>query len=270
MSRASHGAIIAGLRHGNPVDPAVMERVKLIPVAATEFLFVAHLLPLVITVDRKGHDLMMIVSPSTLVRQIVAPGNVWMAPYQPVFLRALAFQLVAQPVNDPLQDLLPNARAALLTADAGEPVVGIDGQPTPFVRNLHQLLITAQTGREGLKQALEDLLIAGVATPLDNKAKALTAGLERPPRLYSVSPSRLAQLSPLVVGRLARNSFLAIEMAHAIAFSRRWLKPALLPDEPLPQSAVSAMADAISRPAQAMRVEPLAMGFDESDLFQFP
>lgn len=261
---------VAGLRFRSPVDPLVMERIRLVPVARTEFLLTAHLLPLVIAVSGKSHDLMMVAAPAALNRQIIDQGNRWLAPYQPVFVRALPFTLAPAVSGDPLHDLVPHPVSNLLSTDTGEPVIGADRQPTAAVKDIHGVLVRARADLPVLRQALEDLLIAGIATPLGPQAKFLADGRVPRPRLYTVSPKRLAGLSTLVFGRLARDSFIAVELAYAIAFSRRWLLPDLLVNETSGPSEDQSSPMHKPLSATTMRGDAFSLGFDESDLFRFP
>lgn len=261
---------IKGLRHRSPIDPAVLEKIRLLPVAPSEFLLTAHLLPLVIMVDGQDNQLAAIVAPTGLRRQVIGTGNAWLAPYQPVYLRTLAFELGAAPTGDALADLTVNTRSGLMSDTSGEPVFDGDGRLSPAVTGMHQLLMKARGEEPALKLCLEELLIAGVAAQLTEKSAPLTASLKRATRLYTVSPAALAALSPLVLARLARKAFLGVELAHAIAFSRRWMRPDLLPREDDFLNTRAALLPAAETPAPSLKAERLKLNFDESELFSLP
>ncbi|WP_062119285.1 SapC family protein [Aureimonas sp. AU40] len=232
----------------------------------TEYLLTAHHLPLVARIEGGEPVLGALVAEADLVRPAMEPDGAWRLGYLPIALRTYPFVLAEREAQRPIDEIDVLVPGAGLLGAQGAPI-SVDlatGQLGPEMMAIRNTLHMTRSGRARLSQALELLRIAGVLVPIVDEAGASRGD-------WTVDASAFAALGNPVVASLARQSFLPLDLAGAMLFSRRHLRPERLPKpEPRALGAPPPKAVAIaSDPADFMlaSLEEMDFALDGSDLF---
>ena len=235
------------------------------PLNDTEYLLSSHHLPLSVRVLGGEPRLGVLMHPGYLAGRAVDETGRWRAGYMPIALRTFPFLLAKTPGTRPIDDLDVLVGSRLL----GETGVAIcsdpeTGQLGPELTAIRNTLLMMRAGGARLSRALDLLTIAGVLTPLRGMDDRISGDL-------TVDPQRFAALDAGTIAALAHESFLPLDLANALLFSRRHLSIDRLPQ---PAADVSHPTGA---PAPAPQADPMdfvlanlqTMNFalDGSDLF---
>lgn len=236
-----------------------------VPVNDTEYHLTAHDLPLAVRLARGVPRLVAILDPGYLTRVIVDAEGRWRGGYMMIALRTHPFVLLSPEAARPIDEIgvIPGAgtigpRGAAITTDASK---GLLGPEVMAIRNTLQMM---RQGSIRLSRALELLTISNVLVPLRDHTGEPSADL------LTVDPARLAGLKAGAVAALASQSFLPLDLATAIAFSRRHLDAGHLP---LPEARAVRPAEVpepnIADPMDFVlaNLEGMNFALDASDLF---
>lgn len=264
MSGALPLASFAAQRFAAPRDFRLATRGGWVGVNDTEYLLTAHHLPLVVRLENGEPVLCALVAASDLPKPAMDPDGRWLLGYLPIALRTYPFVLSGREAARPLDelDILPHpgvigAQGVAICADAAT------GQLGPELTAIRNTLHMTRKGKARLTRALDLLRIAGILVPL--------AGEGGEPREdWTVDPAAFMALGNAAAASLVHQSFLPLDLASAILFSRRHLRPERLP-KPEPRTELTARAPAaiVSDPTDFMLASLEAMDFalDASDLF---
>ncbi|MBB3950202.1 SapC family protein [Aureimonas jatrophae] len=235
-----------------------------IPVNDTEFHLTAHHLPLTVRLLGGMPRLGAVVHPGFLARAAVDGEGRWRAGYRPLALRTYPFVLSNRQGGRPIDAISFVAEAALV-GPWGMPVCAdpATGALSPEMEAVRNTLLMTRAGAVKLSAALDLLRISNVLVPLRDPEG-------RPAPDLVVDAARLAALDEGAVAALAGRSFLPLDLAGAILFSRRHLSPERLPLVEAERMAVPAVpAAAPGSAADIVLANLAAMNFalDGSGLF---
>jgi hypothetical protein len=245
-----------------------------LPLNDTEFHLTAHHLPLSVRMVAGAPRLGFLAAAGFPAAPPVDEAGRWRAGYMPIALRTFPFALApAAPGARPIDEIEVVAGGARLLGAAGvavspDPAAGTLGPELNVIRNT---LLMMRGGGQRLSRALDLLRAAGLLAPLRDLRDGPAADL-------TLDPERFAALDAGHVAALAAESFLPLDLATALLFSRRHLQPDRLPlpgsARPAPSAGAAAPAEAILVPprAEAMdlvlaSLEALDFALDASDLF---
>ncbi|WP_062014947.1 SapC family protein [Aureimonas sp. AU4] len=235
-----------------------------IPVNDTEFHLTAHHLPLTVRLLGGMPRLGAMVHPAFLARAAVDGEGRWRAGYRPLALRTYPFVLSNRQGARPI-DVIDFVAEAGLVGPWGMPVCAdpASGALSPEMEAVRNTLLMTRDGAVRLSAALDLLRISNVLVPLRDPENRAAADLV-------VDAARLAALDEGAVAALAGRSFLPLDLAGAILFSRSHLAPERLPRaepgravaQPEPSAAPGSAADIVLSNLAAMN-----FALDGSDLF---
>jgi hypothetical protein len=237
-----------------------------VPVNDTEFHLTAHHLPLAVRMLGGMPRLGALVHPAFLRRPAVDGQGQWQAGYRPLAMRTHPFVLSNRRGGRPIDEIDVVADAGLVgpwgMPVCSDPAAGTLSGEMAAIRNA---LIAMRTGAVKLSAALELLRIAGVLVPLRDPAGQPAADL-------TVDAARLAALDDGAAAALATRSFLPLDLAGALVFSRRHFRPERLPQAPeraAPGRPTAEAGPRLAEPADVVLASLEAMNFalDGSDLF---
>lgn len=235
-----------------------------VPINDTEYLLTAHHLPLVVRIVAGTPILGALLRTGDLARPAIDADGAWRLGYLPIALRTYPFVLAEREAARPIDeiDVLPHhgqigAQGAVICVDFAS------GQLGPEMTAIRNTLHMTRAGGKRLSAALDLLRIAGVLVPLVGEDGESRSD-------WTVDPAAFAALGEAASAGLARQSFLPLDLAGALLFSRRHLQPDRLP-RPTPRTLGEAAKPAPppSDPADFMLASLEAMDFalDGSDLF---
>ncbi|KAB0679035.1 SapC family protein [Aureimonas leprariae] len=229
----------------------------------TEYHLSAHHLALAARAEDGTLRLGAILDPSYPAAPQIDGAGRWRLGYQPIALRTWPFVLGAATSDRPVDGLevLPGS-TRIATEGAPiciEPATGALGPEMNAIRNT---LLMLREGGERLGRALELLRIANVLVPLRGADGAASEFL-------TVDAGRFNALEPMALAALARESFLALDLAGAMLFSRRHLDAKRMP---VPEKAPVEAAETPATRADPMDfvlagLEAMNFALDASDLF---
>ncbi|WAJ27468.1 SapC family protein [Antarcticirhabdus aurantiaca] len=226
-----------------------------LPLNDTEFHLTAHHLPLSVRILAGAPRLGFLIARDYPAMPPVDEAGRWRAGYMPIALRTFPFALAAAaPGARPIDEIEVAPEGAHLLGAAGVPVC-LDpaaGTLGPELNAIRNTLLMMRGGGQRLSRALDLLRIAGLLAPLRGLRDEAAADL-------TVDPERFAALDADHVAALAAESFLPLDLATALLFSRRHLQPDRLP---LPGSAREAQHAGVATPAEAILVPPRAEAMD--------
>ncbi len=225
-----------------------------LPLNDTEFHLTAHHLPLSVRILAGAPRLGFLIARDYPATPAVDEAGRWRAGYMPIALRTFPFALAAAPGARPIDEIEVVPEGAHLFGAAGVPVC-LDpaaGTLGPELNAIRNTLLMMRVGGQRLSRALDLLRIAGLLAPLRGLRDELAPDL-------TVDPERFAALDADHVAALAAESFLPLDLATALLFSRRHLQPDRLP---LPGSAREARHAGAAAPADAILVPPRAEAMD--------
>ncbi|KQT48887.1 hypothetical protein ASG43_08585 [Aureimonas sp. Leaf454] len=235
------------------------------PLNDTEYLLSAHHLPLTVRLLGGEPRLGALMHPDFLAKSAVDEAGRWQAGYMPIALRTFPFLLAKTRGPRPIDDLDVLVASRLLgeagVAICSDPATGQLGPELSAIRNT---LLMMRAGGARLSRALDLLTIAGVLSPLRGTNERDCADL-------TVDPHRFSTLDDGTIAALAHESFLALDLASAILFSRRHLSIDRLP-QPKLEAVARPAASAPAPQADPMdfvlaNLETMNFALDGSDLF---
>ncbi len=240
-----------------------------IPVNDTEFHLTAHHLPLAVRMLGGMPRLGALVHPAFLARPVVDAGGRWRGGYRPLALRTYPFLLSDRQGGRPI-DGIDVVTEAGLVGPWGMPICSdpAAGTLSPEMAAIRNTLLMTRTGAVKLSAALDLLRISNVLVPLRDPAG-------QPALDHTVDGARLAALDEGAVAALAGRSFLPLDLAGALLFSRRHFHPDRLPraETSIVGTAVPGEgARPVADPADIVLAQLAALNFalDSSDLFDLP
>jgi len=197
-----------------PASLAFAQQVSQIPISDSELLLTSSCLPIAIDCISDRPRVVAIIDQRFQRNPVIGPNGQWQKGYLPIALRSLPFRLpsgsagnIEMAVNLPHKD------------EQGRPLFADQGQPSPEVAAIAAMLRRLEEGKQLLQQAAAQLLIAGVLTPIRlGRTPSGETG-----RSFTVSRDQFNTLSGTRAALLAKDSFLAIDLAVACIFSQRHL-----------------------------------------------
>lgn len=196
-----------------------------IPLNDTEYHVTAHHLPLAVRFFGGRPLLGALTRPDHLQRPVVDADGRWRAGYLPLVLRTHPFVLSTRRGERPIDAIDVFADSGLIGAE-GNPVCTdpATGTLSPATLAIVSTLNMMVQGRQRLSRALDLLTISDVLVPLRDGDRGDSV-------YFTVDPNRLARLGRLATAALARETFLPLDLATALVFSRRHVHPDRLPLE---------------------------------------
>jgi hypothetical protein len=236
---------------------AYVDRLAQIALSDSELLQSSHHLP--IAIDLIGHQPQVVAVTAAQFQRtpLVDAEGRWRRGYAPIALRCLPLRL-AERSADALEVAVDlEGRGA-----TDMPVVDGDGAPTTEIRQVLGLLRRLEAGKRRLQAAAEKLLIADVLAPFQMMRAPGGASVQS--RMLTVDRNKFAALSKRRALHIAREDFLAVDVAVACLFSQRLL--------PGPVSvAVDTRTDSESEtslPSTQLALKATTQ-LDDSELFSF-
>lgn len=226
----------------------------------SEILLSSHHLP--IAIDHIGDRLEVVAmtAPQFQRAPLVNADGQWLRGYVPIALRCLPFRLT---VNDAGAETLEIAATIQGSNGADIALRDADGAFTGEIRQIVGLLRRLEGGRQKLRAAAEKLLIADVLVPF--RLARLPGSNPTHSRALTVDPNRFSALSNRRAAHLAKDDFLAIDLASACLFSQRLMPgPISVASETKPASNVAATTS----DEAVLGLRPTAQ-LDDSELFSF-
>lgn len=244
---------------GWPDGFSCVDRLGQLPVADTELLNLSHFCPIAIDLASATPHVVCLLGQGLLRQPCVNAEGRWLAPYRPLALRSLPFRsrlVLGQRVVEIAPELaMPPEGAALA-------LLKPDGSPAPDYAAVLGLLGLLERGTARLADAARLLLAADLLIPI---------GREEEPRgtLMVVSGERLGRLSPQRAAALAADRCLALDLAAASLFSRRWLAEGLVQDRPTTSMAPAPVPDLVMFDHGLRDAIDQPLMLDASPLFSF-
>lgn len=239
-----------------PASLAVVDRLGSITISDSELLQSSHHLPIAIDHVDDRLQVVALTAPQFQRAPLLDADGRWQRGYAPIALRCLPFRSAAG--EDGALEM-----ASDIGPPAGPPLaaLGADGAPTHEIKEIVALLRRLETGRRRLQAAAETLLIADVLAPFQVARLPGIAAVRS--RALTVDRNKFAALSHQRAAHIAKDDFLAIDLAVACLFSQR-LTPGLVSvvTEPRP------VADIDKAGNFALDFRPSAQ-LDDSELFSF-
>lgn len=187
-----------------------------ITISDTELLLSSHHLPIAIDHVAGRLEVVAMTAPQFQRAPLVSNGGQWQRGYVPLALRCLPFRLT---VNDAGVETLEMAVAVQAGGGPDLPLRDAEGTFSGEIRQVVGLLRRLETGRQRLRAAAAKLLIADVLVPF--RLANLPGSNSTHSRALTVDQNRFAALSNRRAAHLARDDFLAIDLAAACLFSQR-------------------------------------------------
>jgi hypothetical protein len=243
-----------------PASLGFVDEIGPVALSDSELLLSSHHLP--IAIDHIGGRLEVVAmtTPQFQRTPLIGKDGQWQRGYVPIVLRCLPFRLT---VNDAGAETLEMA-AAIQPNDGPEIALrDPDGAFSGEIRRIVGLLRRLEAGRQALRAAAAKLLIADVLVPF--RLANLPGSSSTHSRALTVDHNRFAALSGRRAAHLAREDFLAIDLASACLFSQR-LMPGPISVASEPKTATAAR-NAISDDT-ILDFRPSAQ-LDDSELFSF-
>jgi hypothetical protein len=203
-----------------PVSFAFVSELGQIPISDSELLLSSHYLPIAIEHVDDGLQVVAITRPQFHRAPLIDANGGWLRSYAPLALRCLPFRAVSG--NSDALEIAPN-----LGQPAGPPLPlsSVDGAPTREIEQIMKLLRRLEAGKRRLQAAAEKLLIADVLAPFQLARLPGIAAISS--RALTVDRNKFAALSSRRAAHIAKDDFLAIDLATACLFSQR-LTPSLI------------------------------------------
>lgn len=250
---------------GLPVEPpfGLLDDIGMLEVNDNEVLLSAHYFPIVINLDGPRPRLGTLLRRDMIARDLVNRDGRWTGAYSPILLRCFPFRFAAPaPTGDPIADL--EFGRTPLKSDKPRLIRMRDdaGAASKDLAILYDGVKSVWEGQQRLQPALDQLVAADILVPI-----GADGGSPKPAATYyTIDRRRFAQWSKHALEAMARQSFLAIDIATAMSFSQVHLKPELRPSmspQPATEGAVAAGAET----SLVSGFETLTPWLDTSELF---
>lgn len=248
------------LRLLRPADMSWVDDLAWVPVGSTELHLAARHFPLAVRHDGDGRRLGLLIGRSFHVRRLHQDGA-WCGGYQPLALRCGPFTLGGGS-NDPLADVCVDIASRWLSPNDGLPFIDVDGVPSPVARELHRMLSLLAASETAFAPAIDHLLIASLLRPLDHQRI-----VEGAASYLVLDPAAVRRLDGAALGAMARNNYLAVDIAIAGQFSLQALHPDLRPKTGQRERAIQEQ-DAVRVPISVpdVMLDELTLALDASEL----
>ena len=250
----------AHLRLKRPADMNWIDDLAWIPVATTELHLAARHFPLAVRHDGGRRRPGLLIGRGLQLRKLHQDG-IWCRGYQPLALRCGPFTLGGDS-GDPLADVRIDIASSWLSPNDGLPFIDAGGVPSPLVRELHRMLSLLAASEAALVPAIDRLLIASLLRRLDHPPVNTDVAA-----YLVLDPMAVRRLDAAALGAMARDSYLAVDLAIAGHFSLQSIHPDLRPKSGLRERAAQDQ-DAARAPISAPDVgfDELALALDASEL----
>jgi hypothetical protein len=236
-----------------------LDRIGVLPIADTEFMAIAHFCPLAIELHDRGLRPVAIVQPHMVSHRLLADDGRWRPPYVPMALRCMPFR----PGPGDTIEVAPELAENPADSDQAFEMAGKKGGRSQAFATIAALLARIQQSGPRLENAAKTLMALELVEPVAGLPRDLAGPL------YTVRLDSILALSASGILGLTSDACCPLELATALAFSRRWLAAGAAgasgrPFEPARNSVRRQMFDQhIAEPLD----EPL--GLDDSPLFSF-
>jgi hypothetical protein len=244
-----------------PTSLAFAQQVSQIPLSDSELLLTSSCIPIAIDCISDRPRVVAIIDQRFQRSPVIGQNGQWQKAYLPLALRCLPFRLsggtsgagtIEMAINLPHGD------------EPGSPLFAGTDRLSPEVNAIATLLRRLENGKQQLQHAASQLLIAGVLTPIR---------LGRNPngengRSFTVSRDQFNTLSGPRAALLAKDSFLAIDLAVACIFSQRHLATLV---SVAPESATTTDASTSVSPTTDEFINPVRLNvhIDDQMLFSY-
>ena len=179
-----------------------------VPVSAVEAPMAAFDLPVVFMLGQQGGlGLMALLSLNPKENAHVGPKGLWMGGYMPVAVRAHPFGLYFD--GDRATMVVVEDSDWLSTGD-GDPLFDHDGNPTPLLNNIADLLKKRFPNPHRDLPVLEAIAQSGILEPLGEVSD----------RVLKINPEKLAGLNDEAFLNLRRKNALPVIYAHLMSLAR--------------------------------------------------
>lgn len=195
-----------------PASFEFARQVSQIPLSDSELLLTSSCLPIAIDCISGHPRVVAIIDQRFLRSPAIGANGQWRKAYLPISLRCLPFRLTG--IDDSVVETAINLPHG---DDPGQPLFAEEGKLASSVAAIVALLRRLEEGKVLLQHAASQLLIAGVLTPLHLGPNGVTG------RSFTVSREQFSALSSQRTALLAKENFLAIDLAAACIFSQRHL-----------------------------------------------
>lgn len=236
-----------------------LDRVGVLPIADTEFMALSHFCPLAIELHERGLRPVAIVRSPMVSHRLLADDGRWRPPYVPMALRCMPFR----PGPGDAIEVSAELAESQTDSDQAFEMAGKKGGRSQAFATIVTLLARIQQSAPRLENAAKVLMALELVEPVAGLPRELAGPL------YTVRLDSLLSLSASGLLGLTADACCPLELATALAFSRRWL--------------AAGAAGASGRPFGPARhgphrqvldqhiAEPLdePLGLDDSPLFSF-
>jgi hypothetical protein len=234
-----------------------------IPLADSELLLTSHHLPIAIDCLNDHPRVVAVIDPRFQRSPAIGADGQWQKGYLPLALRCLPFRTSGDAKNSDAIEIAVNLPEK---DEPGIPLFSSDKSLSPEVRQIAGLLRRLEDGKQQLQKAAEQLLIAGVLTPL-HLSRTPDAANSRA-RSFTVNKNEFSALSNARIALIAKDGFLPIDLATACIFSQRLMATLVsvaTGETPL-NTRIAAVPNTMDDFVTPLRLE---VQIDDSELFSF-
>lgn len=242
-----------------PTSLAFAQQVSQIPLSDSELLLTSSCLPIAIDCISDRPRVVAIIDQRFQRTPVIGPNGQWQKAYLPLALRCLPFRLSGVPADPATMEMAVNLPH---NNEPASPLFVGPGRPSPEVSAIATLLRRLEDGKQQLQHAASQLLIAGVLTPI--RLGRNSDGENG--RSFTVSRDQFNTLSGARTALLAKDSFLAIDLAAACIFSQRHLATLVSVTSPAVANASAAASPTMDELINPVR---LTVQVDDQTLFSY-
>lgn len=134
------------------------------PLTLAEIAKAVHALPLCFIPDNNRYQLAALLSPTAGDNYCVAPDGAWLGGYVPAWFRGYPFLLAYSPDRTRMM-LCIDESCGLVSDTEGEPLIGADGQLSPFLAQVLEFLKKFAENKMLTQQVVDALADAGLIVP---------------------------------------------------------------------------------------------------------
>jgi hypothetical protein len=244
-----------------PTSFAFAQHVSQIPLSDSELLLTSSSLPIAIDCISDRPRVVAIIDQRFQRAPVIGSNGQWQKGYLPLALRCLPFRLAGGTSDSGAIEMAINLPHG---GEPESPLFAGPGQLSSEIAAIVTLLRRLEDGKQRLQQAASQLLIAGVLTPI---RLGRGSGGENG-RSFTVSREQFSALSGTRAALLAKDNFLAIDLAVACIFSQRHLATLV---SVAPESATTSDASVAASPAMDEFISPARLNIhvDDQALFSY-
>ncbi len=206
-----------------PADLFWLDRLGILPVADTEILALAHFCPIAIDIAGGSPRVVAVVHSRHVAHQLLSDDGRWKPPYAPLAIRTMPFRNA--PAGRGGIEICLEIAQAEGDQRLRQLMFGQKGGATQAWTSIQTMLSHLRKGAPRLANAAKVLLGLDMPSPI-----ATVAG-GQPAVLSTIRTDDLLAIEPGRIVALTADSCCPLELATAMAFSRRWLAPEALHGE---------------------------------------